>query len=319
MIFKFEPLLTSRDNVISVDGAFDAKLQLSHWVGNKSPSELKAPTTTEMAFKLIEHPEKEKYLNGIDVVSNNHYDADGVISSFTLLFPEEAKKYKSSLIYIARTGDFAEFTTEDAFNANTVIESFVNEEKSLLKNILSQGNYPKAMQIIYQTVFQLLPEIVKNIDKYEKYWREEFNYYSKSEESFLTKNSVFSNYGDCYLSVIESDFILHPVAKFKHADFDVVLSAVKNEEKHLYQIEYKYRTWFDTGEEKTIKRKNFEPLAKKLNQIEMNSEGAWKIIGRDPVYDWNYSLIFSDKNYNPLLSSLSVFEVENELFEFLAQ
>jgi len=317
MKFQFENFLSSRENVICVDGAFDAKIQLSHWYGNKSPVELKADTTTQMAFNLIEHQEKEKFLKGINVVSNNHFDADGVLSAFVLLNPEFSLKNKTSLVNISITGDFSEFTTEDALKANIVIESFADEDKSIFKDIFSLKDYPSAMQIIYERTFKLIPKIISQIDEFENIWLEEYNYFEKSEKSFGIRESVVSNYDDCNLSVVESNFPLHSVAKFMNAENDILLSVVRGEEGNTYELDYKYYTWFDTLRPKKIKRKNFESLAQKLNQIELNNKGTWQIIGNNPILDWNYRLIYADKNLDLIPSGLKVYEIENVLFEHL--
>ena len=317
MKFIFEPLLKSRHNVICVDGAFEAKLQLSHWHGNSSPHELKADTTTQMAFKLIEHPGKQRFLEGIEIVSNNHYDADGVLSAFVILNPEYSLRHKKDLINIALTGDFAEFTTEDALKANSVIESFTDEEKSIFKDILTRENYPSAMQKIYLKAFEIIPSLISEIDKHEKIWLDEWNSFRESCSSFSTRESVVSNYGDCNLSVVESSFPLHIVSKFANTENDILLSVVKSKLGNAYELEYKFWTWFDTIRPKKFKRRSFETLAQKLNQIETNKTGSWKVVGRDPVSEWNYRLVFAVEDYKPAPSSLKVYEVENILFENL--
>ncbi len=318
MKFVYKDLLKSYKNVVCVDGAFNAKLQVSHWHGNESPIELKADTTTEMAFKLIEYPDKNKFLNGIEVVSNNHFDADGVLSAYVILFPQTALEMKKALVNIARTGDFAEFTDEDSLKAVAVLESFQNPDNKKYKTLM-QDNYPQAMQKIYEDCFELIPRLVKSIDKFEESWKNDFDFFEKSEKSFEIKESVFSNYGDCKLSVLESKFPLHVVSKYKNSEHDILLSVEKHDESNKYQLEYKYHTWFDTTREKTLERKNLEPLSQKLNQIELNSEGKWRVIGTNPLYDWNYGLTFADENFNQKFSSLKIYEVENILFDYFNQ
>lgn len=317
MKFIFEPLLKSRQNVICVDGAFDAKLQLSHWHGNNSPAELKAETTTQMAFKLIEHVNKRMYLKDINIVSNNHFDADGALSAFVLLSQDFAIKNKTSLINISLTGDFAEFTTGDALKASIVIESFADETRSMFKEILQHEKYPEAMQKIYEKTFELIPSIINDIDKYKEIWRDECRLFEKSERSFALRESVVSNYSDCNLSVVESNFPLHITAKVMTAENDIVLSVVKGQRGNIYELDYKYYTWFDTTRPQRTRRKSFEPLAEKLNHIELNKKGLWRITGHSPVLDWNYRLTFSDENLNLLPSGLKVYEVENILFDWL--
>lgn len=316
MIFVFESFLKNRDNVICVDANFPAKIQISHWPGHSTPSELFADTTTEMAFKLIESPQKDEYLRGIEVISNNHFDSDGVISAFVLNNPEFSLANKQSLINIALTGDFAEFTTEDALKADYVLNNLIDYDKSIFKNLIKDLQFPHAAQLMYEKGFEILPELIRDIEKFETYWKEDFNWYQKSEQSFETQQSVFSNYGDIRLTVLESDFEIHPVAKVSQAGCEIILSAIKHKEGRLYSLEYKPFTWHSTTRPQKIARKSLESLAEKLNLIETNKIGKWKVIGTDPNTDWDYRMNFSDKSFIQIPSKLEVHEIENILFDY---
>lgn len=317
MKFYYYDFLQDKNKAISVDGAFDAKLQLSHWVGNSSPKELKADTTTEMSFKLIEHSNKEKYLDGIEFVSNNHFDADGLLSAFVLLNPDYALQHKNKIINMAITGDFSEFTTEDALKSVIVIESLLDEEKSIMKDEIKNKSYSSAVQYAYEEGFKLIPELINDIDQFEKYWIEEFSFFEESEKSFERQESVVSNYDNLCLSVAEIPKPLHKVSIYKNTNNDIVLMATKSNDGNYYDLEYKMWTWFDTIRVKKIKRNSFETLANLFNQIEQNKSGIWKTIGGDPIYNYDYHLSFVDKYNHQLPSSLKIYEIENILFNNL--
>lgn len=319
MIFTFEKFLKSRENVICVDANFPAKLQISHWPGHSTPNELFADTSTEMAFKLIESPNKEDYLKGIEVISNNHFDSDGVIASFVLNNPDYALAHKQALINICTTGDFFEFTTEDALKADYVLNNLIDYDKSMFRDQIENEPFPNAVQLMYEKAFEILPNLVENVDLFEEFWKDDFEWYKKSDQSFETQQSVFSNYGDIRLTVLESDFEIHPVAKFSLAGHDIVLSAVKHDEGKLYQLEYKPYTWHSTTRHKRIERKELESLSEKLNQIETNKNGKWQVLGSDPIADWDYKMNFSDDSFVKIPSKLEVFEVENILFDYFLE
>ena len=84
-------------------------LNLSHWPGNRTPAHLKADTSTEMALKLARDPGREEWLRGVSIVTNNHFDTDGLLSLYAVLRPEEALRHEKEMIQAARTGDFGEF------------------------------------------------------------------------------------------------------------------------------------------------------------------------------------------------------------------
>jgi hypothetical protein len=318
MKFIFEKILTpaERTQTICIDGSFEAKLQLGHWTGNTSPAELKADTSTGMAFKLIESNEKEKYLDGIEFVSNNHFDTDGLLACFVLLYPVKAIHHKSLLIDIATTGDFREFTSEDALKLDCVIRNIEDPELTIVKGAFCSQDFKTIIHDLYVKSFPILTELLEDVDKYESIWRKEFQWYQDSEASFKTQASVFSNYGDCNLSIIESTFPLHPVAKFSNSEFDIVLSVVKTSDGHKYELEYKNHTWFDTTRLKLIVRKSFEPLVEKLNLIEKENSGTWKVLGIDPIIELDYRMQFSDESFNLCPSKIMVFEIEEILFEY---
>ncbi|HEX2984727.1 MAG TPA: DUF6687 family protein [Ignavibacteriales bacterium] len=316
MKFLFERYVKDKNKCICVDGMFESKLQLSHWPGNGTPYELRGDTSTEIAFNLLESPRKNKYLEGVEYVSNNHFDGDGIIASYVLLFPDEALEHKEELINMARTGDFSEFSTEDALKANIVIESLLDSEKSIYKKEISELNYPDLIQFLYEKAHELIPGLLKNIDNYQKIWDAEFKEYLISESSFESRESVFSDYGDSNLSVIETKSPLHKVSKFKHAKNDIVLTVIKTDKGNLYELQYKDYTWFDTVRENKLERKTFNELVEKLKEIEKNKKGEWLILGRNPISEWDYRLIFGDESFQQVPSSLAVYEIENILFDY---
>src|SRR6516165_600660 len=75
---------------ISCDGLVKgAALELTHWQGNRTPSQFKADTSTEIALKFVSSPEvSDRWASAL--VVNNHFDTDGVLSIWTLLEPERA-------------------------------------------------------------------------------------------------------------------------------------------------------------------------------------------------------------------------------------
>jgi hypothetical protein len=308
-------LTGERDNVLSVDGIFPSAMNLGHWPGNSTPPELKADTSTEMAFNLVESPDKDKYLHNIEIVSNNHFDSDGVTAAYVLLHPEESILMKNALINIAVTGDFLEFTTEDALKADKVLNDLQYKEKSMFADIFGQSG-DHIMNSLYQKAFELLPELVNKIDNFENYFRDDFNHYTRSESAFNSQTALWSDYNDCSLSVIESGFRLHPVSVISHAGNDIVLTVEVSADGRKYELQYKPYTWHDTLRNKKVQRKPFESLINELNLIESDKNGLWRIIGKDPLIDWDYRMNFSDENSNLAESKIEIYKIEEVLFDY---
>jgi hypothetical protein len=66
-----------------VDGAAaeSTLLTLSHWPRNTAPDELKRDTSAEIVLVYLEAPH---YHVDVEVVSNNHFDHDGLVGLFAL-------------------------------------------------------------------------------------------------------------------------------------------------------------------------------------------------------------------------------------------
>ncbi|HLN97635.1 MAG TPA: DUF6687 family protein, partial [Pyrinomonadaceae bacterium] len=107
---------------LSVDGIVSNSIHFSHWEGNETPPQLKADTSTEIALNLIASPERKRLTRNIDLVTNNHFDTDGVLSVWTVLNGERALELREKLIPAAEAGDFSEFTNEAAVRASITIQ-----------------------------------------------------------------------------------------------------------------------------------------------------------------------------------------------------
>ncbi len=86
---------------LSVDGTVDNAIHFSHWKGNQTPASVKADTSTEIALNLVAAPNREELTGGIDLVTNNHFDTDGVLSVWTMLNGVRALELRDKLIAAA--------------------------------------------------------------------------------------------------------------------------------------------------------------------------------------------------------------------------
>src|SRR5438876_11285655 len=121
---RFEYYHAGLDNVpkLSLDGTVDNAVHFSHWQGNKTPASVKADTSTEIALNLVSAPNQDELTQGIDLVTNNHFDTDGVLSVWTVLTGKRSLELRDKLIPAAEAGDFCELSTENAVRASIVIQ-----------------------------------------------------------------------------------------------------------------------------------------------------------------------------------------------------
>src|SRR6266446_1671916 len=107
---------------LSVDGTVNNAIHFSHWKGNQTPASVKADTSTEIALNLVAAPDRDELTRGIDLVTNNHFDTDGVLSVWTVLAGERALELRDRLIAAAEAGDFSELSTQAGVRASIVIQ-----------------------------------------------------------------------------------------------------------------------------------------------------------------------------------------------------
>src|SRR5712692_9028112 len=128
---------------LSVDGTLDNAIHFSHWKGKETPLSVKADTATEIALNLVAAANREELTRGIDLVTNNHFDTDGVLSVWTMLTGERALELRDKLIPAAEAGDFCELSTEDAVRASIVIQGSDSP--------IDDGGSPLAQQLANET------------------------------------------------------------------------------------------------------------------------------------------------------------------------
>ena len=73
-------------------------ITLSHWRRSGTPADLMADTSTAIVFNYLDRPDLHV---PADVVSNNHFDEDGLVGIYALLEPEAAASRRDLLIDVA--------------------------------------------------------------------------------------------------------------------------------------------------------------------------------------------------------------------------
>src|SRR5210317_1688253 len=111
--------LGDQANII-VDGKAQkaTELTLSHWPWNTTPKELLRDTSTDIVFAYLDAPEHHR---DIPLVSNSHYDEDGLLSMYALVNPEHALEHRDLMIGASRAGDFAIYSEPESAKLSFVL------------------------------------------------------------------------------------------------------------------------------------------------------------------------------------------------------
>ena len=277
--------------LLAVDGTVDGALHLSHWEGNTTPRELKADTSTEIALNFAAWPRREEWARGVEVVTNNHFDADGVLSVWAVLNGERASGLRDELVSAAEAGDFSEFPNERAVRVSVLLQGgdnpFVPGVNSPLVEHLAGGARVDERRA-YELVLPEVERVLTRTDEYEPLWREGWAGIERTLESFARGDSRVVEDADAKLSVVTLAPDLYgpggfdparhaaPYTALAHnARGEVVLVATPYGDGWAYRIDYAYHSWAETVARPRVARRNLSGLLGRLNVLE-RGRGVWK-------------------------------------------
>ncbi|HEU5179479.1 MAG TPA: DUF6687 family protein [Candidatus Polarisedimenticolia bacterium] len=295
------------ERTLVVDGIAPSALNLSHWPGNRTPARYRADTTTEMALLLAEDPARETFLAPIEVVSNNHFDTDGILSAWAVLHPEEALRHRRFLVDAARAGDFGTFTSPDAVKFDLMVTAFGSLQHSPLTSRLQGLGEEERSALLYAELLPRLPELFYRADAHRRLWEEEFESIVHSFERLRSGTTRIRDYPSSSLSVIETDEELDKMARFDSVRFHRILTASRDGRGFRFQLEHHVFSWFDTVTPPRGGRTDLTPLASELNALEPPANGRWVYTGNQ---DLEARLFLRDAQGDPGVSGLPLDRVE---------
>ncbi|HXH29066.1 MAG TPA: DUF6687 family protein [Candidatus Polarisedimenticolia bacterium] len=282
MLFAFyEDALRGRP-FLCVDGVVEEGLNLSHWPGNRTPVHLKADTTTEMALNLARDPGREAWLQGISVVTNNHFDTDGLLSVWAVLRPEEALRHERALVQAARTGDFGVFTTPEAFKLDAVVTAFDDEARSPIAGELRGLPETRRYQTVYDQLLARLPDLLSGAAAFQSLWADPLRELLRSLMRIRDVARVRER-PDARLTVIEAAEPLHPMARLSVAGHHRLLTATRGPGGLLYEMMFRIESWFETVTPVRGGRLDLAPLASELDRLEPDRGGRWVYTGSEAL------------------------------------
>ncbi|MET0622512.1 MAG: DUF6687 family protein [Pyrinomonadaceae bacterium] len=326
MRFEFYHEGLAGERLLSVDGTVDGALHLSHWEGNTTPEELRADTSTEIALNFAGWPRRDEWARGVRVVTNNHFDADGVLSVWAVLNGERALGLRDELISAAEAGDFSEFPNERAVRVAVLLQGgdnpFVPGVNSPLVTHLAGGAEVDEGRA-YKLVLPEVERVLTRTDEYEPLWREGWGFIERGLDSFARGRSRVEEDAESRLSVVTLAPELYGPEGFDPARHATPYTAVAHNARGeiflvatptgggwSYRIDRPYYSWAETYTRPRVARRDFAPLVERLNELEgAAGGGAWK----SDRSELTSAVKFLDAGGKPSASRLRPEEVAAEL------
>jgi hypothetical protein len=293
MRFEFYSEALDKTPKLSVDGTVSNSIHFSHWEGNATPPEVKADTSTEIALNLVASPNRSVLTNDLELVTNNHFDTDGVLSVWTVLNGERATEFRDVLIAAAEAGDFSEYSSRDGVRVSLAIQgtdqaSPNDDTGSPLARFLA-GEEVNDDARAYELVLPEVERLLRNVDDYETLWRDGWKRITDALESFERGTSEVRELPDSKISLITLSPDIFSIGGFdptrhsapytaisQFARGSLFLIATPTTEGWFYRIDYPYYSWAETVERPRIERRDFSKTLSTLNEKEPSQAGSWK-------------------------------------------
>lgn len=293
---RFEFYHPGLDDVpkLSVDGTVANSIHFSHWEGNETPASVKADTSTEIVLNLVASPQKDELTQGVELVTNNHFDTDGVLSVWTMLAGERALALSDRLVPAAEAGDFSEFPNEAAVRASIVIQGSDQvspdaDSGSPLAASLAGATVDDEARA-YELVLPEVENVLTKTDEYEYLWRSGWEQLARAIESFERGGSRVEEFVDAGLSLVTLAPEVFSATGFNPARHAAPYTAISHYARGKlfliatplnagwsYRIDYPYYSWAETVIRPRIKRHDFTQPLNELNQLDSRSYGEWKL------------------------------------------
>jgi hypothetical protein len=263
---------------------------ISHWPNSGSPAALSADTSAEMVLRWIDAGKDQQ---GADVVSNNHFDEDGLVSVWAITHPDAALAKRELLSDVARAGDFGTYRFRDAARLSFAIAALADPATSPFEASTFGADYAATAAALYRKLLGRLPELIADVGALRSLWEPEDAYLEASEAALASGEARLEEQPDVDLAVVvlpeqfrservhrftqPRDGLLHPMA-IHNATSCFRVAIVRG---RRYEVQYRYETWVQYASRRPMPRVDLEGLARRLDEVEGDS--VWHFDGVDRI------------------------------------
>jgi hypothetical protein len=278
-------------NVV-VDGAANSTtaLVLSHWPHSGTPAELRADTSVEIVTGWLARGEHRRL--DADVVTNDHFDEDGVLGVWAMNSPDAALRHRELLEDAARAGDFGVYRRRDAARVAFAISALADPDTSPLARATFDGAYPQVAARLYRAILPRVPELLGDLASARSLWAREDELLTVSEARIASGEIAIDERPDVDLAIVRiperlrdsrvhrftqaRSAVLHPMAVHNRTERMRVLFV----QGRSYQLQLRYETWVQYASRRPPARPELQALARELSTLD---DGAWTFDGVERI------------------------------------
>lgn len=264
----YESSRTAKNVVVDGSPNESTVLCLTHWPAIPDRAGLADDLSAQMAFHYVDAGMAGH--GDAVVVTNNHFDQDGLVGVFALIEPELASEHRELLIDIAAAGDFATYRDRRAARIAWVISAWGTTNDS-------GDPFPEALA--------RLPHLLAQVDDYRSIWEVEDAALSSSEAAVEAGSVRIDDVPDLDLAVVRVDPDVGPWSgsRFTGRRFDGVhpmalhnatdMSGLAILHGNHYQFTHRYETWVQFVSRPRRGRVDLVALAHRLTE---RDDVAWR-------------------------------------------
>jgi len=275
----FDALAETPNVVVDGSPAPSTVLALSHWPGNRTPAPLKDDLSAQSVFRYLDRPDLRA---AASVVSNNHFDEDGLVSVYAMIAPEAARAQRAFWLDVAAAGDFGTYRERDAARTVFTLTAFSDAERSPLGAAFFAQPYARVTAGLYEHLLPRLPEIARDLPKWKPLWEEEGAKLADAEEALRSGRIRIEEVPDLDLAVVvvPEDFAgdPHPMAVHNATRLLRVLLV----RGRRYELRYRYESWVELISRRPQPRVDLASLAEALG-AEERAGARWEFDGIDAI------------------------------------
>lgn len=265
--------------VVDGTGTDGTVLVLSHWKGSGSPEPLADDLSTQIVFNYLTRPQMHV---AAEMVSNNHFDEDGLCGIYALVDPEDALRRREQLIDVARAGDFGVVRDRHAARVSMALMAYEDEDRSPLSPEALNLPYEQFCGVLYRETLALLPRLLDDVDPWRHLWQDEDAHLSETLQAIHDGRIVIEERPDIDLAIVtvDEDFDDDPHEmgiNTSTACLRVLTVGVPEPALRL-----RYETWVDYRSRPTMPRPELKPLAERLSAEDDTEWLAGSIGGLTP-------------------------------------
>lgn len=267
--------VNGRPHVV-VDGPANpaSVLGLSHWPDGGVPGALAADSSAEIVVRYLL---SDRTGPDVAIVTNNHYDEDGLLAAWLLLHRPPAESWPLA-VAAAEAGDFRTWSEpRDAWAALTMMaaaERATTPFPDVLRALNRTGGHDPAGAI----TDALMPHVgamLHEPERFRRLWEPAWARVEHDRETLDREPDMVREIPGADLALVRSAQMLDPLAVFREIDAMRVLWVVDG---GWIRLEHRYETWVRYVSRELPPRRDLTPVAAALNRLE-SAPGRWVFEG----------------------------------------